>query len=89
MLAWMSYIIAVSLLLSLAALALGRSARVRRRPTRWPWLTSMIASVLVPLAMSSVSVQIPRLSVDLDPAIPRRVVALRRSRRTGRRHRAG
>jgi hypothetical protein len=66
--AWMSYVIVVSLLLSLAALALERSARVRRKPTRWLWGTSMIASLLVPLAVSSVSVQIPQLGA---PSIPR------------------
>jgi hypothetical protein len=54
MLAWMSYVIVVSLLLSLAALAMERSARVRQKPTRWLWGTSMIASLLVPLVISSV-----------------------------------
>jgi hypothetical protein len=49
MLAWMSYVIVVSLLLSLAALALERSARVRQKPTRWLWGTSMIASLMIPL----------------------------------------
>jgi bla regulator protein BlaR1 len=77
MLAWMSYVIVVSLLLSLAALALEHSARVRQKPTRWLWGTSMIASPLVPLVVSSVSVQIPRLAGVVDPAIPQRVVTLR------------
>src|SRR5439155_13706600 len=72
MLAWMSYVIVVSLLLSLAALALERSARVRQKPTRWLWGTSMIASLLVPLVISSVSVQIPQLASAVDPAIPLR-----------------
>jgi hypothetical protein len=31
-----------------------RSARVRQKPTRWLWGTSMIASLLVPLVISSV-----------------------------------
>src|SRR6185503_18899552 len=62
MLAWMLYVIVVSSLLSLAALALERSAQIRRRPTRWPWGASMMGSLLVPLAMSSVSLQIPRLA---------------------------
>jgi hypothetical protein len=77
MLAWMSYVIVVSLLLGLAALALERSARIRQKPTRWLWGNSMMASLLVPLIMSSVSVQIPRLSGEIDPATPQRVVALR------------
>jgi hypothetical protein len=61
MLAWMSYVIVVSLLLSLAAFALEHSARIRQKPTRWLWGTSMTASLLVPLIVSSVSVQIPQL----------------------------
>jgi bla regulator protein BlaR1 len=77
MLAWMSYVLVVSLLLSLAALALEHSARVRQKPTRWLWGTSMTASPLVPLVVSSVSVQIPRLAGVVDPAISQRVVALR------------
>jgi bla regulator protein BlaR1 len=76
MLAWMSYVIVVSLLLSMAALALERSARIRRKPTRWLWGTSMIASLLFPLVTSSVSVQTPRLAGAVDPAIPQRVVDL-------------
>ena len=76
MLAWMLYVIMVSLLLGLAALALERSARIRKRPTRWLWGASMMASLLVPL-MSSVSVQIPRLAGVVDPAMPESVVALR------------
>jgi predicted transcriptional regulator len=77
------YVIVVSLLLSLAALALERSARVRQKPTRWLWGTSMIASLLVPLVISSVSVQIPRLTGVVDPAIPQRVVALRQMTASG------
>jgi bla regulator protein blaR1 len=77
MLAWMSYVIVVSLLLSLAALALERSARVRQKPTRWLWGASMIASLLLPLVVSSVSVQIPQLASGVDPAISQRVVAQR------------
>jgi beta-lactamase regulating signal transducer with metallopeptidase domain len=77
MLAWMSYVIVVSLLLSLAALALEHSARMRQKPTRWLWGTSMTASLLVPLIVSSVSVRIPRLAGVADPAIPQRIVAVR------------
>jgi bla regulator protein blaR1 len=77
MLAWMSYVILVSLLLSSAALALEQSARIRQKPTRWLWGTSTIASLLVPLVVSSVSVQIPQLAGVTDPAIPQRIVAVR------------
>jgi bla regulator protein BlaR1 len=77
MLAWMSYVIVVSLLLGLAALFLERSARLSQKPTRWLWGSSMIASLLVPLVISSVSVQVPPLTGVADPAIPPRAVALR------------
>jgi bla regulator protein BlaR1 len=91
MLAWMFYAIVVSLLLGLAALALERSASIRQEPTRWPWSASMIASLMVPLVISSVSVQIPGLEPRLDsrladivgPAIPQRVVALRQMTASG------
>jgi bla regulator protein blaR1 len=75
--AWMSYVIAVSLLLGLAALAFEHSARVRQRSTRWLWGASMIGSLLLPLVIASVSVQIPRLTSVVDPAIPPSVVVLR------------
>jgi bla regulator protein blaR1 len=83
MLAWMSYVIMVSLLLGLAALALERSARVRQRPTRWLWGTSMIASLLLPLIISSVSVQIPQQAGIVHPATPQRIVALRQMTASG------
>jgi hypothetical protein len=83
MLAWMSYVITVSLLLGLAALALERSARVRQKPTRWLWGTSMIASLLLPLIISSVSVQIPQPAGVVDPATPQRIVALRQMTANG------
>ena len=78
MLAFMSYVIAVGLLLGLAALALERSARSWRMPTRWLWGTSMMASLLFPLLMPSVSVRIPRVPDVVARAIPERVVALQR-----------
>ena len=77
MLAWMSYVITVSLLLGFAALALERAARIRQKATRWLWATSMTASLLLPLVVSSVSVQIPRLAGVGDPESPARVVVLR------------
>jgi len=83
MLAWMSYVIVVSLLLGLAALALERSARIRQKPTRWLWGASMIASLLVPLVISSVSVQIPMLVDVVGSAMPQRVVALRQMTASG------
>jgi bla regulator protein blaR1 len=84
MLAWMAYVLMVSSLLSLAALALERSARVRQRPTRWSWAASMMGSLLVPLAMSLASPQIPRLTGVVGLAMPQTAVALRQMTATGR-----
>jgi bla regulator protein blaR1 len=77
MLAWMFYVFVVSILLGLAALALEGSARVRQSPTRRLWGASMIASLLVPLVVSSGSVQIPWLAGFVSSAIPQRAIALR------------
>ena len=77
MLAWMSYVIVVSLLLGLAALALERAARIRQRPTRWLWGASMIASLLLPLSTSLVSVPTTQLAPGVEETIPGRIVALR------------
>ena len=59
MLAWMLYAVVVSLLLGLAALALERSAHVRRKPVRFLWGMGIIASLVIPFTASRVSVQIP------------------------------
>jgi bla regulator protein blaR1 len=59
MLSWMLYSIVVSLLLGLAALALERSAQIRRRPARWLWGTCVVASLAILLLPSEVSVQVP------------------------------
>jgi bla regulator protein blaR1 len=83
MLAWMSYVIVVSVLLGLAALALENSARLRQKPTRWLWGTSMIASLLLPLVISSISLQIPQQAGIINPATPERIVALRQMTASG------
>ena len=77
MLAWMIYVIVVSLLLGLAALAFERSARLRHKPTRWLWGASMIVSLLLPVTIASVSLQIPRMMSSVNPAIPGKIVVLR------------
>ncbi|KJV35257.1 M56 family metallopeptidase [Luteibacter yeojuensis] len=65
MLAWMVYAALVALALSGAAWIAERAARQRQVPTRWPWVLSLAASVVVPLAMANVS--LPRPSF-LQPA---------------------
>jgi bla regulator protein blaR1 len=76
MLAWMSYVIAVSLLLGLAALALEHAARTRQKSTRWVWAIGMIASLLLPMVMSSRVAQITPLARGVEGAIRQCLVAL-------------
>lgn len=74
MLAWMLYVATVTLLLGGAALAAERQARLRRAATRWIWLVAILASLLLPTAISSVSLQMPPV---FTPAAQHRFVALR------------
>jgi bla regulator protein BlaR1 len=59
MLAWMEYAIAVSLLLSIAALAAGQVASARRASGRWIWTLAIAGSLVLPTAIPSVSVTLP------------------------------
>lgn len=56
---WMLYVIAVSVLLGCAAWAAERGARLTRATTRWYWLAAILASLLVPTVIASVSLQLP------------------------------
>ena len=62
MIIWMVYVIAVSLVLGLAALAAEHSARLRRASTRWYWLATILASLLLPTVIASVSIQLPHFT---------------------------
>src|SRR5215471_6885944 len=59
MLSWMLYSIVVSLLMGLAALALERSAQIRRRPARRLWGACMVASLAILFIPSKAPVQVP------------------------------
>jgi bla regulator protein blaR1 len=61
MLTWMIYVIAVSLLLGYAAFAAERAARLKKATTRWYWFAAIIASLLIPTVIASVSVQLPNI----------------------------
>src|SRR3954449_4516764 len=73
MLSWMLYSIVVSLLMGLAALALERSAQIRKRPARWLWGTCMVASLAILLIPSRVSVQSPE-TTHADRATPSEIL---------------
>ena len=59
MLTWMIYAVSVSAVLSVAALIAEHSARQRRSPSRWFWLLAIVASLAIPAAMTSISIEIP------------------------------
>lgn len=61
MLTWICYVILVSSLLGFAALAAEHRARLKRTASRWYWLMAMIASLLLPTTIASVSIQIPNV----------------------------
>ncbi|THD60228.1 M56 family metallopeptidase [Phenylobacterium sp.] len=64
MLAWMVYVVVVCLILGLAAFAAEQSAQMRKAPTRWLWAASICASLILPVVISSVSIQLPRISSE-------------------------
>ena len=74
MLAWMLYVIMVTLLLSAGAYAAERAARLKRGGTRWVWITAIVASLLIPTVIASVSVQLPNV---LTPQVAQKMVVLR------------
>ena len=76
MLAWMLYVIMVSLLLSFGAFLAERAARLKRIGTRWIWITAIVASLLVPTLVSSVTFEFPSVFND---KVASRIVALRQT----------
>jgi hypothetical protein len=74
MFAWMIYVIAVTVFLSAGALAAERRARLKHLPSRWLWGLAIIASLLLPTIISSVSIQLPTLAAS---AVPQKIIALR------------
>jgi bla regulator protein BlaR1 len=74
MFAWMIYVILVTLLLGVAARAAEHAARLRRSPSRWFWTLAIIASLLLPTIIASVSIQLPSI---VSSAVPQKMIALR------------
>lgn len=74
MLTWMVYVIAITLVLSGAALAAEHAARLRRARSRWIWALTIVASLVIPTMIASVTVQVPSL---LTPTVSRLAIPLR------------
>jgi bla regulator protein BlaR1 len=74
MLAWMGYSMVVGLLLAGAGWACEQAAIARRLPLRWLWAASMACTLLLPMAMNSLQVELPALMAG--GSMPR-TVALR------------
>ena len=74
MLAWMFYFLLVSILFSAAALIAEKSAHLRQAPVRWIWLLAIVASLLVPVLITSVSIHVPATAGSPGAG---RVIALR------------
>jgi bla regulator protein BlaR1 len=74
MLAWMIYVVVVTLLLGAAALAAEHGARLCRAQSRWCWIVAIVASLLIPTFIASVSVRLPTI---FSPTVPQKSIALR------------
>jgi hypothetical protein len=74
MLEWMIYVIIVSLVLSLAAFSAERALRLQRKMTRWVWAVAIVASLVIPTVIASVSIQIPNITA---PTVAGKVIVLR------------
>ena len=74
MIAWIVYAAVVTLLLCGAALAAEGAARLRGSATRWVWIAAIVAALLLPAVISTVSIQLP---AGLAPAATSAPVALR------------
>jgi beta-lactamase regulating signal transducer with metallopeptidase domain len=76
MLGWMLYAVVVSAVLGAAAWTAVRSADMRRAPARLYWSLAIVASLVLPIAIASVSIQAPTLNKNVQPgaiaAIPLR-----------------
>jgi bla regulator protein BlaR1 len=74
MLAWMVYVMTVSVILCAAALAAEFLARARRGSTRWIWMVAILGSLLLPTVIASVSL---RLGDVFGLSASTKVVAIR------------
>jgi beta-lactamase regulating signal transducer with metallopeptidase domain len=61
MFAWMIYVVVVTVMLSAAAWLAEQASRRRRTASRWIWISAIVASLLLPSMIASVSIQVPNL----------------------------
>jgi bla regulator protein blaR1 len=59
MVAWMMYAVLVALVLSAAALAAERAAKVRGAATRWVWIATLAGSLVLPTVIATASIRLP------------------------------
>jgi len=76
MLAWMLYVVMVTLLLSVGAFLAERAARLKRAGTRWIWITAIIASLALPTLISSVAIELPNV---VGEKVASKIVVLRQA----------
>ncbi|HEY4090494.1 MAG TPA: M56 family metallopeptidase [Luteibacter sp.] len=69
MLAWMIYAALVALALSAAALIAEQAARHRRISTRWPWIVAIAGSLVLPMAIATLSIPRPELFERMAPTV--------------------
>jgi beta-lactamase regulating signal transducer with metallopeptidase domain len=77
MLAWMAYATLAAAVLGLAAWLAEKSADAGRGSARWLWSLAILASLLLPLAMTFVSIQAPMEKAAAPAAIPLREMTSR------------
>lgn len=59
MIAWMMYVVLVTLTLGAAALVAERAAKVRRTATRWVWMATLAGSLVLPIVIACASIRLP------------------------------
>lgn len=74
MIHWMLYALVVALVLGMAALCAERVLRLRQSATRWVWMAAILASLVVPTLVASISFEIPSVS---QPTEPQKSIVLR------------
>ena len=80
MLAWMLYVIMVTLLLSVGAFLAERAARLKRGGTRWIWITAIVASLRCRPSSRRCRSQLPNV---VSPPVAQKIVVLRDSHHAG------